>query len=169
MGSHRTDGPGEAMYSHEVPPGTEPTGGPSSPSSTGGGPDTLAGAPDANGEAGKGVPGILLADGGSVRYNEGKLRWDLVPIDALEEVVKVYGYGVGKYGAAQGGARNWERGGSWLRTFASATRHLMCWRLGRDRDDESGLYHLAHTAWNIQALLTYQVRGIPNDDRGEHD
>lgn len=103
-----------------------------------------------------------------LRYNEGKPRWDLVPMDALQEIVEIYSYGASKYAP-----RNWEKGMPWMECYASLMRHLSDWVRGIDFDgtpgqaDEthSGRLTMAHVAWNAIALLTFQLRGIGLDDR----
>ncbi|HKE56465.1 MAG TPA: dATP/dGTP diphosphohydrolase domain-containing protein [Pyrinomonadaceae bacterium] len=49
---------------------------------------------------------------GGVKKDLGKLRWSLLPWDALEEVVKVLMFGASKYAD-----RNWEKGMDWDRVF----------------------------------------------------
>jgi hypothetical protein len=68
---------------------------------------------------------------------------------ALQQVAEVTAYGARKYSR-----------GSWKRvTFASTRyhdalyRHLLAHSAGQQTDNESGLPHLAHAAWNILALL----------------
>ena len=94
------------------------------------------------------------------KYDKGKERWDLVPYDALEEVVKVYTLGAEKYGE-----RNWEKGISYTRIFAAVMRHIVAWWNGEDADSESGLSHLAHAAWGMLALLYYEKHRKEFDDR----
>lgn len=94
------------------------------------------------------------------RYDNGKPRYDLLPADGLDELVKVYTYGAQKYAD-----RNWEKGMSWSRCFASLMRHSWKFWRGEDIDEESGLPHTAMIAWNAMTLLTYQLRKIGTDDR----
>lgn len=90
-----------------------------------------------------------------------KLRYDLVPAEALEELVKVYTFGAKKYEA-----HSWEAGMKVSRIYAALFRHMLAWWTGEDTDKESGLSHLAHAAWNAIALLTYAKRGMhETDDR----
>lgn len=114
-----------------------------------------------------GVPkaenGTVAVDGGGLRYNEGKLRYDLLPTDATQELVKVLTHGAKKYAA-----RNWERGQLWSVPYASLMRHLNAWHAGEDTDPESGLLHLAHAACNVAFLLSYQLRGMTSLDDREH-
>lgn len=95
-----------------------------------------------------------------LRFNEGKLRYDLLPPDAIEEVVKVFTMGAKKYTD-----RNWELGMPWMTIVASLKRHMAAWELGELKDTESGLLHTAHLAWNALALLTYELRCIGEDNR----
>lgn len=90
-----------------------------------------------------------------IKHDQDKLRYDLVPLDALEEVIKVLGYGANKKGE-----RNWEEGIEYSRLYAATQRHLSQWFQFRvERDFESDLPHLAHAACNLLFLLAYEVRG----------
>ena len=95
-----------------------------------------------------------------VKYDAGKLRYDLMPHDALAEYVGVLTYGSAKYSA-----RNWEAGMDWSRMYAAALRHLTSWWQGEDADPESGHPHLAHALCCISFLLAYQLRKKGTDDR----
>ena len=98
------------------------------------------------------------------RYDVGKLRYDLVPVDALKEVVRVYSKGAEKYAD-----RNWEKGMSWSRVVGPLMRHLEAFRQGELIDAETGCYHTAMIAWNAMALCSYHMRGIGTNDLGwEH-
>lgn len=92
--------------------------------------------------------------------DDGKLRYDLIPPDALQDLVEILTDGAEKYGD-----RNWEHGMSWGRCFAAAQRHLWAWWSGQDADADSGRSHLAHAAVNMLFLLAYQRRGAGTDDR----
>ncbi len=102
----------------------------------------------------------MKTDNGGVRADAGKTEFHLIPCDALGELGRVYTFGAKKYAP-----RNWERGMLWSRAYNSLMRHLQAFWSGENRDAESQLYHLAHVAWNAVALLTYQIRGIGEDDR----
>jgi hypothetical protein len=96
--------------------------------------------------------------------DSGKARFDLLPPDAMDELVRVYTTGAQRYGE-----RNWERGILYGRVFAAAMRHLWAWWRGERLDTESGLPHLAHAAWNCMTLLAYEVRGMDDyDDRPDY-
>lgn len=93
----------------------------------------------------------------------GKPRVDLLQFGALLEVAKVAAFGAKKYGE-----RNWEKHAnewSWGALAASALRHLFAWLLHENNDQESGLSHLAHAAWNVLTLLELVIRKFGKDDR----
>lgn len=117
--------------------------------------------------AASGVPktdsGVVVVDGGGLRYNNEKLRYDLMPTDSVAEFVKVLTYGAKKYAA-----RNWERGQPWSVPYASCMRHLQAWHSGEDIDSESGLLHLAHAVCNLMFLLAFHRRGMVALDDREH-
>lgn len=97
----------------------------------------------------------------AMRFNTGKARWDLLPGDALSELVAVYTMGAEKYAA-----RNWEKGLKWTNCFASMMRHSWKWMMGEDLDEESGLHHMAHVAWNALAIVAFfKRRRTDLDDR----
>src|SRR5690349_11543974 len=94
------------------------------------------------------------------KFDQGKLRWDLVPPE-FEEVVKVLTYGASKYAD-----RNWELGIQYGRLVAATLRHLWAWVRGERNDPETGIHHLAHAGCDILFLLTYELRGMLEfDDR----
>lgn len=97
---------------------------------------------------------------GGVKHDAAKLRYDLIPPEALDAVAAVLGYGAAKYGV-----RNWERGMSWGRVFGASMRHLWAWWRGEETDSESGLSHLAHAACGVCFLLAYSARKAGTDDR----
>lgn len=90
----------------------------------------------------------------------GKPRYDLISPVGLDELAKVYTYGVGKYDD-----HNWRKGMKWSRIFASTMRHLWAWLRGEDLDPESGLPHLAHATFGCFALLEYRQTHPELDDR----
>lgn len=103
---------------------------------------------------------IQQKDEPALRYDHGKLRYDLLPFDGLEELTKVYTKGAEKYAD-----RNWEKGMSWSRCVGSLLRHTFRFCLGERNDPETGLHHMAHAAWNAIALCVYDLRQVGTDDR----
>lgn len=94
------------------------------------------------------------------RNDMGKLRYDLIPPEALEELTKVLTFGANKYAD-----RNWEKGMKWGRVYGSLMRHLWKWWSGHDKDEETGYSHLSHAICNIAFLITYEKRKVGEDDR----
>ena len=91
----------------------------------------------------------------------GKPRYDLIPPDALDELVKGLTHGANKYGD-----RNWEKGIVYGRIFGAAMRHLWAWWRGEEIDKDSGLHHLSLAASEVFFLMAYHKRGMKKfDDR----
>lgn len=91
-----------------------------------------------------------------------KPRLDLVPPEAMAAMGRVLTFGAAKYAA-----RNWEQGMSWGRIVAALLRHLFAWLGGEDKDPESGFSHLDHVICNAAFLVTYEARGVGEDDRSK--
>ena len=99
------------------------------------------------------------ADGGGLRYNNGKNRLDLVPAEWIWGLGALLTKGAEKYDT-----RNWERGMSWGTMVGCAQRHLYKFICGERVDSETGCHHLAMAAWNILALMTYDIRQVGVND-----
>lgn len=97
----------------------------------------------------------------SGKYDTGKVRMDLVPPHALEELARIYTHGAIKYQANNYLDRPFE----WSRVVGALMRHVEEWRKGSAIDRDSGLKHLAHAAWGCMTLLEYERLGIGKDDR----
>ncbi len=95
-----------------------------------------------------------------LKFDQDKVRLELIPPELLEEVGKVLTYGAKKYAD-----RNWELGMDWSRPFAAAQRHMWAWWGGQDTDPETGYSHLAHALCCLTFLSTYQSRNIGKDNR----
>jgi len=98
--------------------------------------------------------------GKGLRFNDGKLRYDLVEPRAHRDMVEVLTDGAIKYAS-----RNWENGLSWTSVIASAKRHLSAIERGEDRDPESGRLHVAHLACNVHFLNAFYYSFPQGDDR----
>jgi len=95
------------------------------------------------------------------RFNADKTRYDLVAPFAMEQLAKVYTYGTIKYDDD-----NWWKGLKWKKDVLGCIfRHVWKWVRGEKFDDESGLHHLAHAAWNCFTLMEYERNNIGVDDR----
>ena len=96
----------------------------------------------------------------ALRYNKGKLRYDLLEPYAIEQLTKVFTMGANKYAE-----HNWLKGMKWTSMIASLKRHLAAFERGEDFDPESGLLHMAHCAWNAMGLISYSKYHPELDDR----
>jgi hypothetical protein len=85
--------------------------------------------------------------------DEGKPRIaTLLPWGAVLEVVAVLEYGARKYAVD-----NWRGVPRARQRYAdAAARHLIAWLRGEERDQESGLRHLAHAATCLLFLLVLE-------------
>ena len=95
-----------------------------------------------------------------LRFNEGKVRFDLIPPELDHAYAEVATMGAKKYAP-----RNWEKGMDWMTMIASLKRHLNAWERGEDLDPESQLNHMKHVLWNAGSLVAYIERNIGTDDR----
>lgn len=109
-----------------------------------------------------------------LRFNEGKTRFDLLEPYAIEQLAKVFTYGAKKYAP-----NNWLKGQDWSKMIASMKRHINEFEKGNDYDfdptctdcatggctNHTGLFHMAHAAWNAMALVSYYKHRPENDDR----
>lgn len=102
----------------------------------------------------------MQTDGKGKRFNQGKIRYDLVPTYAQEQYAKVLTAGAQKYGD-----HNWKRGMSWTSVIASLERHLEAIKKGEDYDKETGLLHSAHIMCNAGFLTEYYKIFPQGDDR----
>lgn len=102
--------------------------------------------------AGAHLPPCGLAIG-AAKHDGGKDRWDLLPLTAAREVVRVLTYGANKYAPDA-----WKRvPEARERYYAATMRHLFAWRQGESRDAESGHLHLAHAACCLFFLLWFEI------------
>lgn len=85
---------------------------------------------------------------------EDKLRWDLLPLSLIKEVVKIFHFGAKKY--SPNSWQNLEDG--YNRYKAAMFRHIEAFESGQILDPESHLPHLAHAAWNALAMLYYSQK-----------
>lgn len=84
-----------------------------------------------------------------------KLRWDLLPMEEIEDIVKVYHAGAKKYGP-----NNWQNLDNGFERYRAATfRHMMAYLKGERMDKETNVHHLAAAAWNVITMLWYDKHG----------
>lgn len=86
--------------------------------------------------------------------DDGKPRYDLLPFDALDPVVRVLTSGAKRYGD-----ENWrEVDGAPRRYFAAALRHVTAWASGHEKDRDTGESHLAHAVCCLLFLLALNAK-----------
>jgi hypothetical protein len=98
---------------------------------------------------------------GGKKFDDGKLRWDLLPLDAVEGVVEVLTKGAAKYGD-----RNWEEGLLFNRCYAAAMRHIKAWWQDGVELDEIGTHPLDNAICELMFIRAFIARGRKDlDDR----
>jgi hypothetical protein len=99
----------------------------------------------------KGKP--VATDSVGVKYDQDKPRWSLLPLEAVEEIVKVLTKGAKKYSD-----NNWKVVDNRReRYYNAAMRHITAWFMGEQNDPEDGMNHLAHAGCCILFLLWEDV------------
>jgi len=101
-----------------------------------------------------------LEEQAGLRFNKGKIRYDLLEPFAVEQLAKIFTKGAEKYAP-----HNWLKGLPWMSVVASLERHLAEFKKGVDYDDETKLLHMAHVAWNAMAIVSYYKHRPEFDDR----
>lgn len=95
-----------------------------------------------------------------LRYNEGKTRYDLLPVFAIDQLARNMTSGAKKYAE-----RNWEKGMNWTTVLASLKRHLAEWEAGNDYDPEDGQLLMAKVMTNAAFITEYYKIAPQYDDR----
>ena len=89
------------------------------------------------------------------KFDGGKLRYDLLPVMALEDVVKGLTYGTIKYDD-----NNWVKVPEGRKRYiAAAMRHVEKYRMGVLFDEESGVHHLSAAIDNLMFIVEKDLRG----------
>lgn len=86
-----------------------------------------------------------------------KLRWDLLPLEEIEDIVEVYTAGAEKYSD-----NSWQHlKDGYNRYKAALLRHLAECDKGNFTDPDTGCKHLAQIAWNAISML-YCYNNMPS-------
>ena len=101
----------------------------------------------------------LASDPGD-KYDNGKVRYDLIPPEPINELGRLYTLGAQKYDDW-----NWAKGISYSRLYAALNRHLYSWWTGEEIDEEMGVNHLISVLWNTIALYEMAKNHPEMDDR----
>lgn len=90
-----------------------------------------------------------------VKYDGGKLRWNLLPWNALAEVVKVLMWGSAKYED-----HNWMRVPNARERYKDALlRHVVQGYMSGDiADEETKLHHLAHAICCCLFIIWFDIK-----------
>ena len=99
----------------------------------------------------------------ALRFNQDKIRLDLIPPELNVGVGRVLTFGAKKYAP-----HNWQKGLPYSNILASLKRHLTALEAGEDFDIESGERHSAHVATNIAFLMWNEQHRPDMDDRPHH-
>lgn len=97
------------------------------------------------------------------KFDTEKIRMDLLPPLALNEIAKVFTFGAQKYSAW-----NWSNGIDQSRLFGALQRHLNAWQRGEELDPESGEPHLSHAGCCMLMLMETALLRKDLDDRPTH-
>ena len=103
----------------------------------------------------------------AVKADAGKVDWAILPLSALEEIIKVFQFGEIKY--ARGNFANGE-GLEYSRVLNSLMRHTTSFMRGEDNDPETGESHMAHAGCCVLMLLhyiTHPEQFSANDNRAK--
>lgn len=88
-------------------------------------------------------------------FLDNKPRWDLLPLQEIEDLVKVYTAGAKKYAP-----NNWQKlDNGYQRYKAALFRHLLAYEKGEKIDPDTKCMHLAQVVWNAVAMLWFDKNG----------
>lgn len=96
------------------------------------------------------------------KFDDAKVRVDLVPRSFIEAAARAFSYGAKKYAAYNYLAG---QGLEHHRLYGALLRHLLAYWSGEDNDPESGLSHLDHAAASLAMLIEHKARAKGVDDR----
>ena len=102
---------------------------------------------------------IITSDTGGSKASK------LAQLGAIDAKALIYLAEVSGMGAEKYEAFNYLKGYAWSLSFNAMMRHALLFWSGEDLDPESGLPHMAHSAWNALALVSFLDYGIGADDR----
>jgi hypothetical protein len=90
-----------------------------------------------------------------VKHDQGKMRYDLIPVLPLLELAKVYTIGAKKYDD-----NNWRKGMNFGRIIAALQRHLEKWKVGWREDATDGQHHLSSVMWCAATLIQFEFMAM---------
>ena len=95
------------------------------------------------------------------KFDNGKLRFSLLPVGVLNKVITVLEIGAKKYQE-----NNWRHvEGAKTRYFDALHRHVDAWWSGERNDPETGQHHLAHAVCCAMFLMWFDLEQpiVPSD------
>ncbi len=95
---------------------------------------------------------VKITAGQGAKFDQGKLRYGLVPPIATKALAEVLTFGATKY--APNSWQNVKNGEE--RYLDALYRHLEAYRAGEATDSDSGLSHLSHAITNLAFLLHFE-------------
>ena len=90
----------------------------------------------------------MLKEGKKNDIKDDKTRWELMPLDCLEDIARVYTEGAKKYGV-----NNWQNLDNGYERYKGALLRHLYTAESKEFDEETGCRHLAQVAWNAIAML----------------
>lgn len=102
----------------------------------------------------------IAASERAVKFDEGKPRFDLIPVFPLFQLAELFAIGAKKYAD-----RNWEKGTEWSRIYRALLSHTFKFWGGEDYDPVDGQHHLASVAWCALVLLEFTQTHPELDNR----
>ena len=92
-----------------------------------------------------------------IKYDKGKIRYNLIPVSPLRELGRTYTFGANKYAA-----NNWQKLDNFEDRYLSAlVRHLEARRSGQIINKEDGnLFHMAQVAFCAFAILWMDIKNL---------
>lgn len=100
-----------------------------------------------------GMPFIVVEE--ALKFDKGKLQYDLIPPNAVKHLAEVLTYGAKKYKP-----ENWRKQKDLSRYRNAVMRHYEAYRRGERLDPETGMPHLAHAMTNIMFLLELETDDV---------
>ena len=95
-----------------------------------------------------------------VKFDDDKLKMDLLPVIGLLLEGDVYTRGSYKYDS-----HNWRKGLKWSRVIGACFRHLLWYAAGERLDPDDGQHHMAAVKWAAGVLMEFEVTHPELDDR----
>lgn len=102
----------------------------------------------------------------AVKHDSSKIRMELLPVNAMSQIAKVFTFGAKKYDdfnyMKNGGLKT-------SRVYGALLRHVFAWFGGETREPETGESHLAHAGCCIMILLELEKFGTNIDKPDYYD